>query len=782
MSKNDPDPTFRASEPEVKATEIELGGEVYRIDEELTQLLESGTPALVTGCRHGRQVIKQEGVFLVTDDDANVYPGCGCGMGLYAWDTRFLSGWVLRLEDQVPTLLSVSAERNFMSQVEFMNPRLMLPDGQVVPQETIYFSAVRAMGQRVREQIRMVNYNPFEVEVHLDLEFYADYADMFEVRGMHFRRGGVFLRPKVTATAANLAYLGQDHVLRQTRISFLQAPDSIEIIPVQGNDPATGASARFTVKLPGHGAETVLEYAVAISQQGTDSDGDGEGDGDGDGGRVDQEQPRVPFLAYIGKMAELQERHRTPTTKLSTSHELYNVVIDRCVRDLASLTIFHDTGPYPSAGIPWFTAPFGRDGIIAALQTLVLGPNLAEGTLRYLARHQAHDDNPFRDEEPGKIMHEYRCGQLANLGVIPHTPYYGSVDSTPLFLVLLSETYKWTGDLGLVRELWDSVEAALMWIEGFGDLDGDGFVEYIRRSPVGLYTQGWKDSATSVIHPDATIAEPPIALAEVQGYVYDAKRRIAELCYLLDLRILGDRLSREADELKAAFNEAFWDEEMQFYVEALDRDKRPVRTKTSNPGHCLWSGIVTQDRAKILAKAMLSDDMFSGWGIRTIASSSPVYNPLSYHNGTIWPHDNSIIAKGLAEYGFKDETVQLLDALYHASLHFPYYRLPELFCGFRKSGDLDKPVPYPVACWPQAWAAGTPILLLQAALGLAPDAQHNTIHIVQPTLPPWLNEVNLKGMRIANSTMDLQFIQVNGITSARVLRKEGTIRVVIETI
>lgn len=771
------EPTFKASEPEVRAAEIELKGEVFRIDEELTQLLESGMPAIVMGCRHGRQVIKQEGVFLVTDDDANVYPGCGCGMGLYSWDTRFLSGWVLRLEGQVPTLLSVSAERNFMSQVEFMNPRLTLPGGQIVHQETIYFSAIRAMGRRVREQIRMVNYNPFDVEIHLSLDFHADFADMFEVRGMHFQRGGVFLRPKVTPSALTLAYLGQDRVLRQTRVSFAQQPDRIEVIPYQGRGAATGAAAHFTINLPGHGAETILEYAVAISQDGIEAS-----DGCATGVAGPDTQPEVPFLPYIMALGELQERHRTATTVLSTNHELYNVVLDRCIRDLASLTIFHDTGPYPSAGIPWFTAPFGRDGIITALQTLMLGPDLALGTLRYLARHQAHDDNPFRDEEPGKIMHELRCGQLANLGIIPHTPYYGSVDSTPLFLVLLSETFRWTGDLGIVRELWDAVEAALMWIEGYGDLDGDGFVEYIRRSPMGLFSQGWKDSATSVIHPDATIAEPPIALAEVQGYVYDAKRRIAELCYLLDLRILGDRLSREAEELKAAFNEAFWDEEMQFYVEALDKDKRPVRTKTSNPGHCLWSGIVPPERAKIMARALLAEDMYSGWGIRTIASSSPVYNPLSYHNGTVWPHDNSIIAKGLADNGFKSEAVELLDALYHASLHFPYYRLPELFCGFRKTGDLDKPVPYPVACWPQAWAAGTPILLLQAALGLAPDAPHNTIHIVQPTLPTWLSEVNLRGLRIGNSVMDLQFIQVNGITSARVLRKEGTIRVVIETI
>ncbi|MBI6546537.1 MAG: amylo-alpha-1,6-glucosidase, partial [Cyanobacteria bacterium NC_groundwater_1444_Ag_S-0.65um_54_12] len=465
---------------------------------------------------------------------------------------------------------------------------------------------------------------------------------------------------------------------------------------------------------------------------------------------------------------------------IASGNEIYNLILERSIRDLASLTTFYDSGPYLAAGIPWFTAPFGRDGIIAALQTLIMGPDLAIGTLRYLARQQAHDDNPFRDEEPGKIMHERRVGELANLQLIPHTPYYGSVDSTPLFLILLSETFRWTGDLGLVRELWDAVEAALMWIEGYGDMDGDGFVEYSRRSPMGLFSQGWKDSHNSVLHPDATVAEPPIALAEVQGYVYDAKCRMAELCYLLDLRILGDRLQREADELKTNFDQAFWDNELNFYVEALDGRKRPVRTKTSNPGHCLWSGIVPVARARIMAQGLLADDMFNGWGIRTVSAASPVYNPLSYHNGTIWPHDNAIIAKGLANYGFKREAIKLMDALYHAALHFDYYRLPELFCGLVRGGELDRPVPYPVACSPQAWAAGTTLLLLQAALGLVPNAKAGILHIIEPMLPPWLTEVNLQGLRIGDSSLDLQFIQVSGITTARVLKKEGKAKIVIE--
>ncbi len=728
-------------------------------------MLSEGLPAIATGCRHGRQVIKQENLFLISDDDGNLYPECSCGMGLYFNDTRFLSGWVLKLEGLIPTLLSFSAERNYMAQIEFMNPQLTLESGQVVPQETVYFSIMRAIGHVVRDKIRVVNYNPFPVSLHFSLAFHADYSDIFIVRGFKGKQAGVFLEPQIDASSVTFGYVGEDNALRQTRVQFATHPERIGPEAPGGKVRATRAVAEFTVDLAGLGSQSTVEYTIAALI-------------DGNGGS--EEQAAAPFVDFLADLGTSQKQREASRAHLTTSHEIYNVILDRNKCDLASLTTFYDTGPYASAGIPWYTAPFGRDGIISALQTLLLGPELAMGTLRYLARFQAKDDDPFRDEEPGKIMHERRVGELATIRAIPHTPYYGSVDSTPLFLILLSETFRWTGDLAFVRELWDAVEAALMWLEGYGDLDGDGFVEYQRRSPSGLFSQGWKDSYNSVIHPDATIAQPPIALAEVQGYVYDAKIRIAQLCYLLDLRILGDRLVREAQDLKDAFNEAFWDEEMGFYVMALDADKRPVRTRTSNPGHCLWSGIVPPERAQLVASALLADDMFSGWGIRTMASSSPVYNPLSYHNGTVWPHDNALIAMGLARVGHKAESMRIFDALFHAALHFEYYRLPELFCGFARVGELDRPVPYPVACSPQAWAAGATFMLLQAALGLSPDGPGNAVHIIEPQLPPWLSELRMESLRIAGSTLDLQFLQANGITTARVLRKEGNIKVLIE--
>ncbi|MBO9540915.1 amylo-alpha-1,6-glucosidase [bacterium] len=756
----------RPPEAPPESTTIEVGGEIYTIDRELSAVLASGIPAVLTSCRHGREVIKQENLFLVSDIDGNVYPGCGCGMGLYAADTRFLSGWIFQLEDKVPSLLSSSSERTYLSQIEFMNQVLKYPDGRMIPQETVYISSDRAIEDVVRDRVKIVNYNPFSAELTFSLEFRADYADMFEVRGMHRQHHGLFLQPKIEGHTLILAYMGEDKTFRQTRITFDVAASAFQIEPLAPEHASVGGIVRFTLPCPGHGAETVFAYTVETLIAGE--------------GSLAADKREESFERFVERLDVASKRKVSGCTRLITSNAIYNLILSRSERDIAALSTMYPTGPYLAAGIPWYTAPFGRDGILTAFQSLMLRPDLAYGTLRYLAAHQAREDESFRDAEPGKILHELRVGELARLGQIPQTPYYGSVDSTPLFLILLSETYRWTGDLDLVRELWDAVEAALMWIEVYGDLDGDGFVEYERRSPLGLVVQGWKDSVNSVIRPDATLATGPIALAEVQGYVYDAKKRIAQLCYTLDLRILGDRLNREADELKEAFNHAFWSEEDGFYVLALDGDKKQVRTPTSNPCHGLWSGLIPEERIPGMVQFMMGKGMYSGWGIRTLSADSPVYNPMSYHNGTVWPHDNSLIALGLAQHGYKQEVLVLLDSLYQASLHFPYYRLPELFCGFPKEGDLDRPVPYPVACSPQAWAAGTIFLLLQSALGIVPDAAGNALRIVQPQLPTWLEEVRIDGLRIGQSKLDLQFMQYSGITTARVLSKEGRVKVLIE--
>jgi len=725
------------------------------IDEELTRLLQSGCPVVLRSCRHRRQVTREGGMFLVCDADGNMEPGCRCGMGLYVGDTRFLSGLVMTLQGSLPTLLSHSTETNRRSEVEWMNPRLTLDEGAELPQETLYGRTIRELGDAVHERVRLVNYHHDAVRLRLDIDFQADFADIFEVRGVSCGRPGAFLRTRREDESIIFAYQGADDLLRETRLTFERPPASVRLERLGA--AAARATMTFVIDVGGRGADTVLGWRITPQSR----------------------TPRrhVPIGGQPlagGGMGAIQ-----PAT-LHTSHEVLNLMLDRCRRDPASLTTRYDTGPIAGAGLPWYGAPFGRDSLLTAMQTLWLGPELARGTLRYLARWQARTVDPYRDAEPGKIMHEVRSGELANLGRIPHTPYYGSVDSTPLFLILLSETFRWTGNPALLDEHWDAAERALMWLEGYGDRDGDGFVEYQTASPVGLTAQGWKDSHDRVPHEDATLASPPIALVEVQGYAWDARVRLAELYALREQRILAERLLQDADRLQKSFERQFWCPETGSYALALDADKRQVRTRTSNPGHALWSGIVPRRRIPAVARSLMGPALFSGWGIRTPAADSPVYNPLSYHNGSVWPHDNAIIAAGLARAGFKDEALRIPEGMVQAAQHFPYLRLPELFCGFARQGDASTPVPYPVACAPQAWAAGAFYLMFQAILGIQPEAPAGILRIREPVLPRWLDQVTVHGLRLGKASIDLHFQRYGAGTTARVLRKQGPVRALIE--
>ena len=744
-----------------QATEIsEDEGEIFEIDKELTDLIRSGMPALLTGCRHEPEVLKQGRLFMVSDKDGEVTTGCKCGMGLYHEDTRFLSHLTLRLAGETPTLLSGSSERTNLGHIEFVNPPLTLADGQSVRQETMHLSLARVVSEAFREQATLLNFNVFPVAIRLSLEFRADFADIFEVRGLHRQRHGIFYKPRVAEEGITLAYRGEDQLLRRTRIRFNIPPALVEALTSEQG--AVGAVAHWDLTVPPNGGKALVDYQIDTLE-----------------GPVSPKEI-VGFPALVQQVSELGEASQFFQTSIQTDNAVFNLVLDRSIRDLVALTSRYPTGPFLSAGIPWFTSPFGRDSLITAYQTLMLGPEVAKGVLRFLAQYQGKNEDAFRDEEPGKILHEFRYGELARLGVIPHTPYYGTVDATPLWLVLLSETYRWTGDASIVHELWEAAEGALLWLETYGDLDDDSFVEYLRRSPKGIGNQGWKDSFNAVIFPDGALAQAPIALVEVQGYVYDAKRRAAELCHLVGQELLAKRLMQEADDLKQRFNEAFWLENEGFYALALDREKRPVPTLSSNPGHAVWSHIVAPERVPMVVRSLLDPAMFSGWGIRTLSATSPVYNPIGYHIGTVWPHDNSLIAKGFADHGYKREANLLFTAMYDSAIRFNYYRLPELFCGFERQGELDKPIPYPVACSPQAWAAATPILLLQAALGLQADAAHRTLKVNVPALPDWLGRVTLRGMRVGNALVDLEFIQVNGTTTTRILNKQGDLRVLIE--
>jgi glycogen debranching enzyme len=406
-------------------------------------------------------------------------------------------------------------------------------------------------------------------------------------------------------------------------------------------------------------------------------------------------------------------------------------------------------------------------------------PDVARETLRVLADWQATEDDPDRDMEPGKILHELRVGELARTGELPHRPYYGSVDATPLWLVLLDETYRWTGDLEMVRSLWPNALAALKWIDTYGDRDGDGFVEYERRTPAGLLNQGWKDSGDAIRHRDGSVAVAPIALVEVQGYVYDAKRRMASLAERLDEPELAKRLNLEADELRRRFDEAFWMPDVQFYAIALDRDKRQVGTIGSNPGHCLWSGIVPAERADAVVDRLLDPSMDCGWGIRTYASGQPGYNPVGYHTGAVWPHDNALIAAGMKRVHRHDAADRIASRIFEAAQHSPDFRLPELFCGFDR-GLAEMPVPYPVACSPQAWSAATSLSLLQTMLGMHADAARDLLELDRPHLPAWLGKVTVHELQVGERTVDLLFHRWRGsTTSAEVLRRDGPLELVI---
>jgi glycogen debranching enzyme len=466
-------------------------------------------------------------------------------------------------------------------------------------------------------------------------------------------------------------------------------------------------------------------------------------------------------------------------TRVWTDNELYNSLLSRGLRDLRALLTPTRHGSLVAAGIPWFVAPFGRDSLLTCHQTLMLNPDLTRTTLEVLAAFQADEVDEWRDAQPGKILHELRQGELAGAGIIPHTPYYGSIDSTPLWLLLVGTYYRWTGDLEFCRDLLPNIERALAWIADYGDLDGDGFLEYQRSSPRGLVNQGWKDSHDSVVHVDGKLAEGPIALAEVQAYVYLAKQRMAEVFEALGNAPRAASLRQEATELRTAFNERFWVESEQFYAMALDGEKRQVASISSNPAHGLYCGIVDPDMAGPMARRLLAPDMFSGWGVRTLSKSAAAYNPMSYHNGSIWPHDNAIIGAGLKRYGFAKATNRLATAMFEMAVTVDDMRLPELFCGFTRRSP-NRPVAYPVACSPQAWAAGAPFLLLQAMLGISADAPANTINVNKPHLPGWLNTVELHDLRIGGSTVSIVFQRQGETTGFSLLDKDGDVRVLME--
>jgi glycogen debranching enzyme len=716
------------------------------------QPTETAVPVLVTDLASKTLAVKEGETFLYSDLEGNLDHGGDYGLGLYTKDTRFLSTFRMTMSGRDPVLLSSSAERGYMSYVDLTNPDLYEGEAVSIPQQTLNLRRIRSINGKLFERIRVKNYNAFAVTLELEFLFGADFADIFEVRGMTRTRHRPPDPPIATSNGIEFVDTGRDGIRRVTRISFGSEADDVEI---------EGDLVRVMFRL------TLGPYQTRLVSMTVEPVIDELG------------APDIDFDVAVHELRRSYEEWERESTRIVTDNELFNQLLDRSLRDLRALFTQTDGGSVLAAGIPWYVTVFGRDALIASHQLLMVNPRPAREALELLAARQGTTVDDWRDEQPGKILHEIRQGELARAGIVPHSAYYGSVDSTPLFLILYAQHLRWTGDTEFAEKLLPSAEAALRWIDEYGDLDGDGFVEYQTRSPRGIRNQGWKDSHDAIVHADGRLAEPPIALSEVQAYVYLAKTRMADVYRHLGRSQDALRLETEADELKARFDEAFWMEDEQFYAAALDADKRQVRTVMSNPGHGLYCDIISPEHANALGKRLLAPDMFSGWGIRTMSKAAAAYNPMSYHNGSVWPHDNALIAAGLKRYGFARATNRVATALFDAAIQADYLRLPELFCGFTRRTP-NRPVSYPVACSPQAWAAGSPFLMLQAILGISARAHENLLTVNKPHMPTWLNTVEVRNLAIGDSRISIVFRREGEITSFSLLSREGSIRVVME--
>jgi glycogen debranching enzyme len=720
------------------------------------------------------QVLKHGNLFLLTDQFGDIHSDSR-GLGLYRDDMRLLSCSVIRVGGARPVMLQGSTGANYRGVIQLTNPTLdRNPNDKIRPGNNLGGKKLGITRERLlngdalEERIRIVNFAEHDEVVDILLELGDDSADIFEVRGFP-RERGTLLPVAATDSKVTFRYDGLDNRRRRTHIVFSEE-GTLEAVAA-GQPPDLGGTLRFRWVWPlAAGASHELSWTVWSSETLLP------GATPTTANELFPDAPRVS----ADEGAAAYHAWARGTTAVAADHELFNLTIGRSIADLRLLV---NDGPgegerYIAAGVPWFTTLFGRDSIIAALQTLAFRPQIAVECLNVLASLQATEVDDWRDAEPGKILHELRVGETARAGELPHTPYYGSIDSTPLWLVLLGATFDWTGDRALVDRLWPNALAALRWIDEWGDRDGDGFVEYERRSPRGLLNQGWKDSGDAIRDRNGREAHAPIALAEVQGYVFDAKNRMSGLARMRGESDLADRLTREANTLRSRFEEAFWVEDQRYYAMALDADKHQADAIGSNAGQCLWSGIVSPERARDVADTLLGPALFSGWGIRTYGQGQLGYNPFGYHTGTVWPHDNSLAAAGLKRYGFQDEANRLVSQIFEAAQHFGEFRLPELFCGFDRE-TAPMPVPYPVACSPQAWSAGAAFMFLHTMLGLRGHAEAKELELLRPNLPDWLGKVTVTNLRIGEASVDLLFHRWRGTTSAEVLRKVGDLSVTI---
>jgi glycogen debranching enzyme len=678
--------------------------------------------------------INHSSTFMVTDLDGQISQDKL--LGIFANDTRFLSYYAL-YADAVPWIrLRSTTTRYYAAQVYLTNPELTTEDG-VIPKGTLSLTIGRTVEGGIHEDIDITNFSTKKFQFSLEIALRSDFADILEVQqGKFVRRGCIETRWDEQRNELCTTYKNKDFCR-----SLIYQPHNYTTQPHYAN----GRIIFEIVLEPGASWHTCGNFILMLNDQ-------------------VREPLNICYDSAVkaevnSKLEDLHQQWLESITELTTANEEVYRVYKQSVADLAALRLYdYDLGDdmwMPAAGVPKFVTVFGRDSLIASLQTTTIHPGFARGALKKLSQLQATTWDDWRDAEPGKILHEIRHGELAHFQKIPHTPYYGTADATVLYLIVLHETWKWLGDKSLLLEYRDTALRCLEWIDNYGDLDGDGFQEYKTRSSNGIENQGWKDSGDAIVYPDGSLVEAPKALCELQGYVYDAWMRMAEVFDALDESSYANSLRTKASQLQARFEKHFWCDDIGYYAFALDKDKQPVKTIASNPGHCLWSGIISKERASRVVEKLFAPDMFTGWGIRTLSSENPAFNPFSYHLGSIWPHDNGIIALGLKRYGYTEQVARVARSVFEAASYFSSYRLPEVYAGIEdKPGAF--PVPYIEANVPQAWAAGSVFQLLQAILGLSADAPNNRLN-VNPCLPHWLPELTLRRLEIGKSKVDIKF-------------------------
>jgi glycogen debranching enzyme len=695
-----------------------------------------------------RRSLKHDDTFIVLDSHGDIGASAGGPDGLFNADTRYLARLELVLDEVQPLLLGSNLrDDNSALTIDLTNPDVYRQGRIVMQKDMLHIVRTIFLWRGTAYQrIGFQNHGDRQASFDLTLLFDSDFADLFEVRGEKRPRRGVGSGKLLGPADVVLEYHGLDGKLRTTALHFDPWPTRLAV-----------NAATYHLDLAPHQVSSLF-VAVSCNKPATFK----------------------PARFFRGLLAHRREMRSSTAgaASIETSNHIFNEVLCQAMADLNMLMTDTPQGRYPYAGIPWYSTTFGRDGIITAMQMLWIDPRVARGVLKRLAFYQAKTVDPLADAEPGKILHEMRGGEMAALGEVPFAQYYGSVDATPLFVLLAGLYVERTGDEDTLAELWPSIEAALGWIDGYGDPDGDGFVEYRRAAEKGLVNQGWKDSYDAIFHADGRLAEGYIALAEVQGYVFAGKRLAARCAARLGKGAEAHRLEAEAQQLAARFEEAFWCDDLGTYALALDGAKEPCKVRTSNAGQLLFSGMVRDDRARLVAADLMRPHFFTGWGIRTVAHGEARYNPMSYHNGSIWPHDNALSALGLARYGLKHSVAHVFKALFDAATYMDLRRLPELFCGFRREKGRG-PTLYPVACAPQAWASATPFTLLEAALGLEFDAERGEIRLRNPHLPAFLNEVVLRELRLGPSSVDLRVSRHGDEVALEVLRTRGRIQVSI---